>query len=64
MEIRDGDINGFLFTDLISGGPIEVFDHNKYPDHTEHYIILRLAREKEISPMVPMKMGGASCTTG
>ena len=48
--------NDFLFKDLISVGSIEVFDHNKYPDYTEHQVILRLAGEKEISPMVAVKM--------
>jgi hypothetical protein len=34
-----------------------VFDHSKYPDQTEHRVILRIAGEKEISPMVAMRMG-------
>ncbi len=56
MEIRDGDTDDFFFTDLISGGSLEVFEHNKYPDHTRHEVILRLAGRKEISPMVAVKM--------
>ncbi len=31
--------------------------NNKYPDQTEHRVILRMAGEKEISPMVAMRMG-------
>jgi hypothetical protein len=56
MGIRDGNINDFLLTDLISGGSLEVFDHNKYPDHTEHSVILRFAGGKEVSFMVAVKM--------
>jgi len=41
MEIRDGDAEDFSFTDLISGRSVEVSDHNKYPDHTEHEVMLR-----------------------
>jgi hypothetical protein len=33
------------------------FDHSKYSDQTEHRVILRLAGEKEISPMFAMRMG-------
>ena len=43
----------FLFTidnSLIS-------DHTNYPDQREHKVILRLAGEKEISPMFAMRMG-------
>lgn len=43
----------FLFTidnSLIS-------DHTNYPDQREHKFILRLAGEKEISPMFTMRMG-------
>ena len=43
----------FLFTidnSLIS-------DHTNYPDQREHKVILRLAGEKEISPMFVMRMG-------
>jgi len=46
MEIRDGDAKDFLFADLISGRSVEVSDHNKYPCHTEHEVILRLAGGK------------------
>jgi hypothetical protein len=45
--------NDFLFTidnSLIS-------DHTSYPDQREHKVILRLAGEKEISPMFAMRMG-------
>jgi hypothetical protein len=33
------------------------YDHSKYPDQTEHRVILRIAGEKEISPMVAVRMG-------
>ena len=35
----------------------DVFDHKKYPDLTDHQIILKLSGEKEFSPMVAMRMG-------
>jgi len=43
MEIRGWNINDFLLTGLISGGSLEVLDHNKYPDHTEYEVTLGLA---------------------
>jgi len=33
------------------------YDQSKYPHQTEHRVILRIAGEKEISPMVAMRMG-------
>lgn len=32
-------------------------DQENYPDHTEHRVILRLSGEKEISPMVALRIG-------
>jgi hypothetical protein len=34
-----------------------VFDYHKYPSHIEHQIRLKLAGEKEVSPMLAMRMG-------
>lgn len=34
-----------------------IWDYTDYPEHTEHQIILRLAGEKKISPMVIARMG-------
>jgi hypothetical protein len=33
------------------------YDFSKYPNQTEHRVILKLAGEKEISPMVALRMG-------
>ena len=38
-------------------GDFTFINYSKYPDHTEHQIILRLAGEKEITPMFAMRMG-------
>ena len=32
-------------------------DYSNYPDHQEHRVILKLSGEKEISPMVALRMG-------
>jgi hypothetical protein len=43
---------------ILSAIPIPfVYDFSKYPNQTEHRVILRVAGEKEISPMVAMRMG-------
>jgi len=43
---------------ILSAIPIPfVYDFSKYPNQTEHRVILRIAGEKEISPMVAMRMG-------
>jgi hypothetical protein len=43
---------------MISLIPIPfVYDFSKYPNQTEHRVILKIAGEKEISPMVAMRMG-------
>jgi hypothetical protein len=42
----------------VGGGTGNTFwDNIKYPDQTEHRIILRLLGEKELSPMVALRMG-------
>jgi hypothetical protein len=43
---------------ILSAFPMPyVYDFSKYPHQTEHRVILRIAGEKEISPMVAMRMG-------
>jgi hypothetical protein len=43
---------------MISLIPIPfVYDFSKYPNQTEHRVILKIAGEKEISPMVAIRMG-------
>ena len=43
---------------ILSTTPASVeYDYSKYPDQTEHRVLLRLAGEKEISPMVALRMG-------
>ncbi len=34
-----------------------MFDYRKYPNHVEHRIILKLAGEKKISPVLSLRMG-------
>jgi hypothetical protein len=34
-----------------------IFDNSPYPEHKEHRVILKLAGEKEFSPMFAMRMG-------
>ena len=48
--------NNFLFR-LFSASGLEIFDQAKYPDQVEHQVIIRLAGEKELSPMVTMRSG-------
>jgi hypothetical protein len=38
-------------------GSLTVLDYSKYPDQTEHRVILRIAGEREISSMVAMRIG-------
>jgi hypothetical protein len=40
-----------------SGGTVFFWDHANYPDHTEHQVILKLSGEKEVTPMVALRMG-------
>ena len=49
------NFKGFGF--IPSTGDWGAIDYSKYPDQTEHRVILGLAGEKEISPMVAMRMG-------
>jgi hypothetical protein len=43
---------------ILSTTPASVdYDFSEYPDQTEHRVILKLAGEKEISPMVALRMG-------
>ena len=48
--------NNFVFGLLSAAGP-ELFDQSKYPDETEHEVIIRLAGEKELSPMMIIRSG-------
>jgi hypothetical protein len=48
--------NNFLFR-LFSASGLEIFDQTKYPDQVEHQVIIRLAGEKELSPMVTIRSG-------
>jgi hypothetical protein len=34
-----------------------VYDHSNYPDQREHQVILRMSGEKEINPMLTLRMG-------
>jgi hypothetical protein len=47
--------NDFLLN--LSGELIDIQDQPDFPKHTEHRIILRLVGEKELSPMIAMRMG-------
>lgn len=40
-----------------SGGTVFFWDHANYPDHTEHQVILKLSGEKELSPLIALRMG-------
>ena len=48
--------NNFLFR-LFSAPGLEILDQTKYPDQVEHQVIIRLAGEKELSPMVTIRSG-------
>jgi hypothetical protein len=48
--------NNFLFR-LFSASGQEIFDQTKYPDQVEHQVIISLAGEKELSPMVTIRSG-------
>jgi len=48
--------NNFLFR-LFSASGLEIFDQTKYPDQVEQQVIIRLAGEKELSPMVTIRSG-------
>lgn len=48
--------NNFPFGLFLTSGP-EIYDDTKCPDQVEHQVILRLAGEKELSPMVTMRSG-------
>jgi hypothetical protein len=43
--------------DEIIGASRSIWDHSKYPASNEHQVMLRLAGEHEISPMVALRMG-------
>jgi hypothetical protein len=47
--------NDFLLN--FSEGLIDIQDQPGFPKHTEHQIILKFAGEKELSPMIAMRMG-------
>ena len=51
-----GNRNNFLSRVLTATGR-EMFDQRKYPNEIEHQVILRLAAEKDVSPMVAMRSG-------
>jgi hypothetical protein len=48
--------NNFLFR-LFSASELDIFDQTKYPGQVEHQVIVRLAGEKELCPMVTMRSG-------
>jgi hypothetical protein len=50
-------INDTLFVINDNHGHPRVADYNKYPDHREHQMILKLSGEKRISPIVALRMG-------
>jgi hypothetical protein len=49
--------NNFILNGSSPGPFSQVWDHSNYPDQTEHRVILRLAGEKELSPVFVMRMG-------
>ena len=52
------NINNFLGSGFIpSTGDWGIINYSKYPDLTEHRMTLRIAGEKEMSPMIAMRMG-------
>jgi len=49
--------NNFMFNASSAGPFFQTWDSSNYPDQTEHRVILRIAGEKELSPMFAMRMG-------
>ena len=49
--------NNFMFNVSSPGPFFQTWDNSNYPDQTEHRVVLRLAGEKELSPMFAMRMG-------
>ena len=51
--------NAVVFNEVLppSIGGWGIYDYNGYPDSTEHQVMLRLAGELELSPLVSLRMG-------
>jgi hypothetical protein len=49
--------NDYLISGIPSIGSSFVYNLSKYPDQTERRVILGIAGEKEVSPMIAMRMG-------
>ncbi len=49
--------NDFNLTELLGGAVSQIFNHRDYPTSTEHQVMLRLAGEHQLSPMVALRMG-------
>lgn len=47
----------FKLKEVLGGAVNQIWDHKDYPTSTEHQVMLRLAGEHQLSPMVALRMG-------